>query len=138
VLGLLQMAAGYGIIVWGARSFATDGVVPIVFLLLMYLLHTTGELSLSPVGLSVVTKLSPPKAVGFVMGAWFLSIAFAHKIAGELGKLTAAPEDEADPTVLLDIFTNVYWQWGVLVVLGSAVLLLLLTPTLKKWMHGIH
>ena len=138
VLGLLQMAAGYGIIVWGAKSFATDGVVPIAFLLLMYLLHTTGELSLSPVGLSVVTKLSPPKAVGFVMGAWFLSIAFAHKIAGELGKLTAAPDEVTDPTALLDIFTNVYWIWGVLVVLGSAVLLALLTPILKKWMHGIH
>jgi len=138
VLGLLQLAAGYAIIVVGARSFSTEGVVPLIFLMLMYLLHTTGELSLSPVGLSVVTKLSPPKAVGFVMGAWFLSIAFAHKIAGELGKLTAAPPGEAHPTETLKIFTDVYWQWGVLVVLGSAVVLLLLTPLLKKWMHGIH
>ena len=70
---------------------AGPGSIPIFFLLFMYLFHTTGELSLSPVGLSVVTKLSVPKVVGFVMGAWFLSIAFAHKIAGNLGKLIATP-----------------------------------------------
>ena len=137
-LGLLQMAAGYAIIVWGARSFSTGGVVPMIFLLGMYLLHTTGELSLSPVGLSIVTKLSPQKTVGFVMGAWFLSIAFAHKVAGYLGQLTAAPEGVTDPQVSLDIFSKVYWNWGVLVVLGAAVLLLALIPILKKWMHGIH
>lgn len=140
--GLVQMAIGYFIIVWGIKSvvpMANAGtLVPIIFLLGMYLFHTTGELSLSPVGLSVVTKLSPAKVVGFVMGAWFLSIAFAHKIAGELGKLIAEPGADADPATTLSAFANVYMTWGVYVVLGAAALLLLLSPMLKKWMHGIQ
>ena len=271
-LGLVQVAIGYLVIVWGATSFTSLGVVspeeggresvqlmvPLMFLAVMYLLHTTGELSLSPVGLSVVTKLSPTRTVGFVMGTWFLSIAFAHKVAGELGKLTAAkpidgwmkPSDveqlepealvaafragqpiqldvagtaldkaaaagklteeaanemasqieaiaiekaaemgldglmqavesgapvdpdvavsalvsldrsgqvgvpaDVDLTTLsdatreavtqirslsLDAYSEVYWNWGVLVVSGSAVVLLVITPKLKKWMHGVH
>ncbi len=143
VWGLAQMALGYGVIVLGAKFFATtnaDGGVwiPMIFLMVMYLFHTTGELSLSPVGLSLVTKLSPGKIVGFVMGTWFLSIAFAHKIAGELGKLAAVPQEGADPRESLIAFTDVYLTWGVYVVLGATVVLLLLVPILKKWMHDIH
>ncbi|MFQ5446427.1 MAG: peptide MFS transporter [Saprospiraceae bacterium] len=140
--GLAQMALGYFVIVWGIRSVIGDGdtvgMVPLIFLLGMYLFHTTGELSLSPVGLSVVTKLSPGKVVGFVMGAWFLSIAFAHKIAGELGKMIAEPGAGATPHDTLTAFADVYMTWGVYVVLAAAVLLLLLSPILKKWMHGVH
>jgi POT family proton-dependent oligopeptide transporter len=141
-LGLVQMAVGYFIIVWGIRSILptanAGSLVPIIFLLGMYFFHTTGELSLSPVGLSVVTKLSMAKVVGFVMGSWFLSIAFAHKIAGELGKMIATPGADADPATTLAAFADVYMLWGVYVVLGAAVVLLVLTPLLKKWMHGIH
>lgn len=139
---LLQMALGYFIIVWGVKSIITtaDGgdMIPIIFLLLMYLFHTTGELSLSPVGLSVVTKLSPAKTVGFVMGAWFLSIAFAHKIGGYLGQLIASPVAGSSKAEELSAFASVYMNWGVYVVLGAAALLLLLSPILKKWMHGVQ
>lgn len=142
LLGLLQMALGYFIIVWGIRSaIGTENqatLIPIIFLLGMYFFHTTGELSISPVGLSVVTKLSPAKVVGFVMGAWFLSIAFAHKIAGELGKLIAEPGDGASPVESMQAFADVYMRWGVYTVLGIAVILLLLSPFMKKWMHGVH
>jgi POT family proton-dependent oligopeptide transporter len=141
LLGLLQMALGYFIIVWGIRSVigtADQGtLIPLIFLLGMYLFHTTGELSISPVGLSVVTKLAPAKVVGFVMGAWFLSIAFAHKIAGELGKMIAEPGETALPSASLKAFADVYLMWGVYVVLGIAVLLLLLSPFMKRWMHGV-
>ncbi|MCB0566341.1 MAG: oligopeptide:H+ symporter [Phaeodactylibacter sp.] len=141
-LGLLQMAIGYFVIVWGIRSVlgtADAGtLVPLIFLLGMYFFHTTGELSLSPVGLSVVTKLSPAKVVGFVMGAWFLSIAFAHKIAGNLGKLIAEPGHGTNPSDALKAYADVYMTWGVYVVLGAALVLLLLSPILKKWMHGVH
>jgi POT family proton-dependent oligopeptide transporter len=132
------MAIGYGVIVLGARMFLdNEGLVPLIFLIVMYMFHTTGELSLSPVGLSLVTKLSPGRIVGFVMGTWFLSIGFAHKIAGELGKLAAV--DESLPEVAkLNAFTDVYLTWGVYVVLAATVVLLLLVPILKKWMHGIH
>ena len=148
--GLIQMAIGYFIIVWGARSMipmlegvAPDAVpiaaqIPLIFLMAMYFFHTTGELSLSPVGLSVVTKLSAGKVVGFVMGSWFLSIAFAHKIAGKLGQMIAEPGESTDAATALRAFSDVYMTWGVYVVLTAAVLLLLLSPILKKWMHGIH
>ena len=72
------------------------------------------------------------------MGAWFLSIAFAHKLAGELGKLIASPEEGVDNATALKAYADVYMLWGVYVVLGAAVILLLLSPMLKKWMHGIH
>jgi POT family proton-dependent oligopeptide transporter len=138
-LGLLQMAIGYAIIVWGARSvIGTENMIPIVFIMGMYLFHTTGELSLSPVGLSVVTKLSPGKIVGFVMGSWFLSIAFAHKIAGILGQLIASPGTDMTRDGALNMFSQVYLEWGVYVVLGAALLLLFITPLLRRWMHGIH
>ena len=138
VLGLVQIALGYGAIVLGAQLFGGDGMVPVVFLFLMYLLHTTGELSLSPVGLSMVTKLSPTKIVGFVMGAWFLSISLAHEIAGQLAKLAAKPKEGGDLVDSMNAFTGVYLNWGVFVVGGAALLLLLMVPTLKKWMHGIN
>ncbi len=86
VLGLAQLGLGFAIIVAGIQLFASDeGLVPMIFLVLMYLFHTTGELSLSPIGLSMITKLSPAKIVGYTMGVWFLSISLANKMAGELG-----------------------------------------------------
>ncbi|MBK9271233.1 MAG: MFS transporter [Saprospiraceae bacterium] len=139
---LLQMALGYFIIVAGARTVlgtVNDGaLIPVMFLVFMYLFHTTGELSLSPVGLSVVTKLSPAKTVGFVMGTWFLSISFAHKIAGKLGQMIAAPGNDAAPAEALSAYVDVYMTWGVYITLGAAALLFVLSPWLKKWMHGVH
>jgi POT family proton-dependent oligopeptide transporter len=141
VLGLLQLALGFGVIVIAAKFFADQqGLVSIVFLAVMYLLHTTGELSLSPVGLSMVTKLSPAKIVGFVMGAWFLSISLGNKIAGFIGKLTTseAIDENTAASVTLEVYSNTYLLWGVGVVMGAALLLLILVPLLKKWMNGIH
>jgi POT family proton-dependent oligopeptide transporter len=139
---MLQIALGYFIIVIGAKSILPEvnegGLIPIVFVLGMYLFHTTGELSLSPVGLSVVTKLSPVKTVGFVMGSWFVSIAFGHKIGGYLGKLIASPPEGASKAMELQGFIDVYMNWGVYIVLGVAAILFFISPTLKKWMHGVH
>jgi POT family proton-dependent oligopeptide transporter len=136
------MALGYFIIVAGARSVlgtVNDGaLIPVFFLVFMYLFHTTGELSLSPVGLSVVTKLSPAKTVGFVMGTWFLSISFAHKIAGYLGQLIASPGEGASAKTALEGYIDVYMTWGVYVTVGAAILLFVLSGWLKKWMHGVH
>lgn len=140
VLGLSQLALGFVFIVLGAQFFSTEGMVPMVFLVLMYLFHTTGELSLSPVGLSMITKLSPKKTVGFVMGAWFLSISLANKMAGLIGELTASENvgEAATPIETLEVYSSTYLIWGVLVVGGAAMILWLLVPTLRKWMHGIH
>ena len=142
VLGLSQLALGFGVLVIGAKFFSSEGLVPVIFIVLTYLFHTTGELSLSPVGLSMITKLSPKKAVGFVMGAWFLSIALANKMAGLIGELTAVDHggngDAAPILETLTIYSDTYLLWGVVVVGVAAMLLFTLVPTLKKWMHGIH
>jgi POT family proton-dependent oligopeptide transporter len=143
VLGLLQVGLGFGVIVLGAKFFASEeGLVPVLFIFVMYLLHTTGELSLSPVGLSMITKLAPAKIVGFVMGAWFLSIALGNKIAGEIGKFTAVGHgsggDLGSPQETLALYAETYLVWGVYVVAGATVILLALVPILRKWMNGIH
>ncbi len=138
--GLFFLAVGFGFIVLGAEYFAIEGMISMAFLIAMYFFHTTGELCLSPVGLSMITKLSPAKAVGFVMGAWFLSISLANKMAGLIGELTAGDgvEETAPASETLQVYSNTYLIWGVLVVLGAALLLLILVPQLRKWMHGIH
>lgn len=139
VLSLLQIALGFGLIIWGARTFATDGLMPLVFLVLMYFFHTTGELSISPVGLSMISKLSPPKILGFVMGAWYLSISLGNSLASEIGKLTASGDaTELSRTESLMTYTDTYLVWGVYVVLGVTAILALLVPLLRKWMHGVH
>jgi POT family proton-dependent oligopeptide transporter len=106
----------------------------------MYLLHTTGELFLSPVGLSMVTKLSPARIVGFAMGFWYLSNALANKLAGEIGKLTASDQlvENAPPAETLAVYTSTYQVWGVYVVIGASAILFFLVPLLRKWMHGTH
>ncbi|MFT6166979.1 MAG: POT family proton-dependent oligopeptide transporter [Vicingaceae bacterium] len=141
VLGLTLLAIGYGFIVLGSQFFATDGLVPIIFLVVMYLFHTMGELSLSPVGLSMITKLSPKRMVGFIMGVWFLSISLANKMAGKIGELTAGGEsvgENATAIETLEVYSSTYLTWGLLVVGSAALVLLILVPTLRKWMHGIH
>ncbi len=141
VLGLTFLACGFFVIILGGKFFAnSSGLVPMAFLALLYLLVTIGELCLSPVGLSMITKLSPAKIVGFVMGAWFLSISLGNKLAGIIGTLTAAEAGGQTLTTqeTLINYTQTYLIWGVFVVGGFAVLLLILTPKLNKWMHGIH
>ncbi|HLF33555.1 MAG TPA: oligopeptide:H+ symporter, partial [Cyclobacteriaceae bacterium] len=137
--GLFFMSAGYFVIVAGTRFSLDSGrLMPLIFLVTMYFFHTVGELSISPVGLSVVTKLSPGRIAGFAMGSWFLSIALGHKIAGFLGQMIASPGSEISREATLMSFSRVYIIWGGFFMMGSAALLLLLTPVLRKWMKGIH
>jgi POT family proton-dependent oligopeptide transporter len=100
-IALVQLGAGYGVLVLGA-AWGVDGIVPLMFLVLCYLLHTTGELCLSPVGLSAVTKLAPQKIVGMVMGAWFLSISAGHKIAGFVNALAGVRPEFASALQIFD------------------------------------
>ncbi len=91
-LGIIQLGLGFGIFVLGAGMAGPDGMVALVFLLMGYLLHTTGELCISPVGLSMVTKLSPARIVSMVMGAWFLSFAMAQHVGGIIARLTSTAQ----------------------------------------------
>jgi POT family proton-dependent oligopeptide transporter len=134
-LGLFLLGAGFLVLNLG-KGAAVAGIVPAMFLILMYLLHTLGELSLSPVGLSLVTKLAPAKVVGFMMGFWFLSSAIAHQAGKWIAKATTVEGKNATPEQTLEQAMQVFNNVG-LVAIGSAVLLLLLSPLITKWMHGI-
>ncbi len=133
--GLLLLGVGFLILNLG-RGAAVDGVMPLMFLILCYLFHTLGELALSPVGLSLVTKLAPARVVGFMMGFWFLSSAIGFQAGGWIaGKSATSGTATREETMnqALDVFNNVG-----LFALGSGALLLLLSPILKKWMHGVR
>jgi POT family proton-dependent oligopeptide transporter len=114
-----------------------EGLVPAIFLVLLYMMHTLGELALSPVGLSLVTKLAPAQIVGFMMGCWFLSSSIAHQAGKHISALTAVEAGETASAVetlaqSMPVFNSV----GLFAV-GSGVLLLLLAPMISRWMHGI-
>jgi proton-dependent oligopeptide transporter, POT family len=140
-MGIAQLGLGFLIFTWSASFADAEGRVPMLFLVLGYLFITTGELFVSPVGLSKVTELSPKKILAFIMGVWFLSSSFAHHIAGVIAKLTSvAPVEEGAEVSGFDslqAYTSVFEQIGY-VALGFAVLTLIMTPLMRKWMHGIH
>ncbi|MDO8527608.1 MAG: peptide MFS transporter [Deltaproteobacteria bacterium] len=143
VLGLVQLGLGFGILVFGATFAKTTGVSAMIWLVLAYLLHTTGELCLSPVGLSAVSKLSPANIVGTVFGAWFLTISFSHHLAAMIAKLTRVVTDETvlgqvvNPIASLPVYSNVFFNIFV-ASLAVALILTFLTPLLKRWMHGVE
>jgi POT family proton-dependent oligopeptide transporter len=135
-IGLGLLGAGFLMLNIG-KPFAENGMMPLMFLILLYLLHTLGELVLSPVGLSLVTKLSPAKIVGFVMGFWFLSSAIAHQAGKWIAGETAAENKTASPQETLDLALGVFNKVG-LFALGAAALLLLISPFVIRWMHGVE
>ena len=138
--GIIQLAAGF-LLTQVGMQFANEAFqVPLLTLFFLYMLHTTGELFLSPIGLSMVTKLSPKKIAGFVMGVWFLSLSLGNKMAGKIGELTAGNNliENALPVETLEVYSDTYLIWGVSVVGGAALILFFLVPTLRKWMGGIH
>jgi POT family proton-dependent oligopeptide transporter len=138
-LGIAQAGLGFGALVLGAAYPDETGRVAGYWMVLAYLLHTTGELCLSPVGLSAVTKLAVPSVVGVMMGAWFLATAYSEFVAAQLAKLAAAPAQGAaqDVASALEGYTALFNDL-LLVGLGVAALLLLLAPLLTRMMHGVR
>jgi POT family proton-dependent oligopeptide transporter len=143
-LGIAQLGLGFAILALAA-VYSTNGISPLWILLLGYLLHTTGELCTSPVGLSMVTKLAPQRIVGLVMGTWFLSSAFAHYIASMIAKLTSATPADFDETAhaamqpiqTLPLYTDVFQQIAIVAIVAAAICAALI-PLLKRWMHGVN
>jgi proton-dependent oligopeptide transporter, POT family len=137
-LGLIQVGAGFFVLVWGANFADAAFRVPVVFLALAYLLHTTGELCLSPVGLSEMTKLAPARMISTLMAVWFLAASASEWLAGKIAQLTRAETvggQVLDPAKALATYTHVFTTiglWGA----GAGVLFLALSPWLKRWAHG--
>lgn len=139
-MGIAQLGLGFLIFALSANYADADGKVSIWFLIFGYMFITTGELFVSPVGLSKVTELSPKKIVAFIMGIWFLSSSFAHYIAGIIAKLTSVSGGDGEAAsgmASLMVYTGVFEQIAY-VAFGFAVLALLMTPLMRKWMHGVH
>lgn len=140
-LGIIQLGAGYLLLLFGSAMAGEDYLVPLFILGFTYLLHTTGELFLSPIGLSMVTKLAPKRMTGAVMGAWFLSFAFSNYLAAMLAKLTGGEGGEAatplTPEESLATYVDVYGQMGWITV-GIGVFLVVLAKPLNKMMHGVE
>ncbi|MDA1076619.1 MAG: peptide MFS transporter [Proteobacteria bacterium] len=136
-LGVLQVGLGFAALVYGASYATTDGQVALIWLVVAYFLHTTGELCLSPVGLSMVTRLSTTRIVGMMMGIWFLSSAAASYVAGIIAGATAvegapgAIQGSAQSLgVYTDTFTTLAWV-GTAVGLG----VMLVAPFVRRYMH---
>jgi POT family proton-dependent oligopeptide transporter len=127
--GLLLMGVGFFVMYTASKYVLAGQKVLPTWLLCTYLLHTLGELCVSPVGLSSMTKLAPPRFVGQVMGVWFTANALGTNLAGQLSGNYDASRLESLPALFLQIF----W-WGAI---GGAAMLLL-TPLLKRLMSGVR
>ena len=139
-IGIVFVGLGFLALVYGMKS--SEGLQTGVFwIILIYLLHTLGELCLSPVGLSSVTKLSPQRIVGFMMGMWFFASAAGNYVAGLIARATASESSgEAGDVFNLaqkQAFMDVYTDVG-LIAIGCGIFLAIITPLLKKLMHGAN
>lgn len=136
-LALILVGLGFGALVLGGVVSGEEGKVAFYWLVLAYLMHTCGELMLSPIGLSVVTKLSPQKIVGFMMGVWFLATASSEFIAAKISNMASIDHLEAGDFIstkaaYIDLYLNLFYA-GVI----SGVVLIILSPFIKRLMHGV-
>jgi len=128
-LGLIIMAVGFGLLAYGSYGIEEGVKVSMVWLIFAYLFHTLGELCLSPVGLSYVSKLVPGRMIAFMFGMWYLAIAIGNKLAAVLGGQIDSITEEYSLSTFFLIFT--------IVPLVAGLLILALGPVIKKLMHGV-
>ncbi|MCY2985852.1 MAG: oligopeptide:H+ symporter [Planctomycetota bacterium] len=137
-LSLIQVGLGFGMIYFGTLASDSDGMVGSYWLILFFLLLTTAELCLSPIGLSMVTKLSPARLVSTVMGSWFLATAFAHYLAGIIAQFASVNEGGGTivpiPAATVHIYGDVYKLLAICSCVAG-VICLAFSPLLIKWMH---
>ena len=131
-LAVIQVGLGFLVLVWGAESVGVNVPTPVIFIFLIYLLHTTGELCLSPVGLSAMNRLSPAHMASLIMGTWFFASATGNFAAGLIAAATGAEGvgEEAGKQVVLGVYSTVGWY---AVAIGVGVMVI--SPLIKKLMH---
>jgi POT family proton-dependent oligopeptide transporter len=129
-LALLQVGASFLVFVWGANTVGAAAMTPVIFVFLIYFLQTTGELCLSPVGLSAMARLAPKFMASLIMGAWFYMTAVGNFVAGKIGEATGGESGEMTKDVTLAIYSKIGW-----VTVGIAVAVLAVSPLIRKLMH---
>lgn len=139
-IALAGVGLGFLILVWGIAYAGPDFRVTIWWLALLYLIHSLAELCISPVGLSMITKLSIARVVGLMMGVWFLSISCAQYVAGMIAQVASVETVGGQVTnlkVSLNTYADVFWMIGIVsIVIG--VVLFAVSPLIRKWMHGVQ
>lgn len=143
-LGLIQLGAGFLVLVFGAQQAGLDSLTPVIYIFLIYLLHTTGELCLSPVGLSAMNRLAPAHLASIIMGTWFFASATGNFAAGLIATATGSgsleggseeivpgtEEAVAYMTTVTDVYSKIGW-----VSVGVGVAVILVSPLIKMLMH---
>jgi proton-dependent oligopeptide transporter, POT family len=138
-IALMGVGAGFLFLVWGTKFAGSDFKVGLWWLAGLYLIHSMAELCISPVGLSMITKLSIARIVGMMMGVWFLSISVAQYVAGIVAQVASVETVGGQVTnlkVSLETYTATFQTIGLFSV-GVGVLLLLVSIPLKHFMHGV-
>lgn len=138
-IALMGVGLGFLALVWGSGFAGDDFKVGLWWLALLYLIHSMAELCISPVGLSMITKLSIARIVGMMMGVWFLSISVAQYVAGVVAQVASVETVGGQVTnlkVSLDTYVGVFSTIG-WISIGIGALLFVISPLIKKWMHGV-
>ena len=127
--GLFFVALGYLVVWFGAKGLSEDMKISMAYIILIYFFHTIGELFISPVGLSYVSKLVPHRMLAFMFGTWYLGIAIAQKVAATLGGQVVSITKEYGLSTFFLIFASI--------ATGAGILVMLYNPVLKKLMHKV-
>ena len=138
-IALMGVGVGFLLLVWGSQFAGSDFKVTIWWLAGLYFIHSAAELCISPVGLSMITKLSIARIVGMMMGVWFLSISVAQYVAGVVAQFASVETVGGQVTnlkVSLETYVGVFWTIGLVSIAVGAVLFVL-APLIKRWMHGV-
>ncbi|WP_121666946.1 peptide MFS transporter [Mesonia aquimarina] len=129
-IGLVLVGIGFAFLAYGSDGINPGVKVSMIWLILAYLFHTLGELCLSPVGLSYVSKLVPARMIALMFGMWYLAIAIGNKLAGSLGGMVDTIKEEYNLSTFFLIFT--------IIPVAAGILVAVLNPLLKKLMHGVR
>ena len=132
-LGIVQLGIGFLVLVAGSAAAGADSMVPVLFIFLIYLFHTTGELCLSPVGLSAMNRLAPAHLASLIMGTWFFASATGNFAAGLIASATgseAASGEGAGREVVMAVYSQIGW-----IAIGVGVAVVVISPLIKKLMH---
>ena len=129
-LALAQVGLAFLVFVWGAMGAGVAALTPVLFVFLLYFFQTTGELCLSPVGLSAMNRLAPKTLASLIMGAWFYMTAVGNFVAGKIGEATGGESGVMSKEATLEIYNKIGW-----VAIGVGVAVLVISPLIKKLMH---